>query len=228
MMHRSFWHGALLCVAASLSLASLACGARMAPLTQEIRFQNNLSDDELRGLQYYLSDDVVLRRVVESHDRHVTGSHKLQIIAGKMVEQIVIEKGTPGVATAVGSDYISVSFEPDASLQFSLRRLADALPPSNLGAQDPNPFPANRRGHEGPSVMPDHSRSGPETGVFWLGIDPQTHLVPYAGKLFEPVGDTLDAHLLVRAESLEHQTETKRVLPGLQLPQNTAPESAPK
>lgn len=199
----------------------------MAPLTQEIRYQHSLSDDELRGLQYYLSDDVVLRRVVESHERRVTGTHKLQLVEGKMVEQIVIEKGTPGVATAVGPDFISVSFEPDASLQFSLRRVADPGAAPVPGDRDPNPFPGNKGG-QSPAPLLSGSRSGPDTGIFWLGVDPQTHLVPYAGKLFEPVGDTLDAHLLVKAESLEHQTETKRVLPGLRLPQGGAPQSPAK
>lgn len=210
------------------SWLSAGCGTRMVALTQEIRYQNNLNDEELKSLQFYLSDDVTLRRVVESQDRRITGGHKLQLVAGKMVEEIVIEKGTPGVAVSVGPDAIAVSFEPDAALQFSLRRTADPVVDAGRYGEDPNPFPGNKGDQPQPFPVP-HPRSGPETGIFWIGLDPRTSLVPYLGKLFEPVGDkTLQAHLMVSAESLENVSETKRVLPGMRLPQGSSPAPAAK
>ena len=208
-------------------LFALGCGARMVPLTQDIRLQTGLSDDELKGLQYYLSDTVVLRRVVESQDRRITGAHKLELVAGKMVEEIEIKRGTPGVAVSINSDAIAVSFEPGAALQFSLRHIVQSmgLPDSEPGrtSPTPDPFPGNKR-DDPPDVAPARS-SGPETGVFWIAVDERTSRVPYAGKLFEPIGDTLQAHLMVRAESLEDVVETKRVLPGMKLPQ--APAATP-
>jgi len=225
-MDRSRASGAVFLLVVLASLLCTACGARMVALTQEIRYQNNLTDEELKSLQYYLSDDVTLRRVVESQDRRITGGHRLQLVAGKMVEEIVIEKGTPGVAVSVGPDAIAVSFEPDAALQFSLRRTADPTVDAGRTGPEPNPFPGNR-GDEPQPLPLSRSRSGPETGIFWIGLDPRSNLVPYVGKLFEPVGDkTLQAHLMVSAESLENVSETRRVLPGMRLPQG-APTAPP-
>jgi hypothetical protein len=223
--------GAPLLAAVLVAASALACASRMVPLTQEARIRHKLTDEELKSLQYYVSNRIVLRRVMESEERRVTGSHKLQVVAGKNVEEIVIEKGTPGVAVSVAPDLIAVSFEPGAALQFSLRRTAGPTPPPEPDpaayAHAPDPFPGNRPREPEPEPAPPRPR-GPDSGLFWLGLDPPTHLVPYAGKLFEPIGETLQAHLLVDAESLDQVEETKRVLPGVRLPREAAPAAGAK
>jgi hypothetical protein len=64
---------------------------------------NTLGGDEgAKKLQFYVSEDTVLRRVLGSEDQGVSPGHKLVISKEKRVEEILIEKGTSGIL--VGSE----------------------------------------------------------------------------------------------------------------------------
>src|SRR5690242_15224989 len=107
----------LLLVALLVALASLTGCASFVPFTQELRTATGLKKDDLKNLQFYTSNKIVLRREVESGGSQVTG-HKLIVMSGKTIEEVVIEEHTPGVVTQIGDGSLSVSFEPGASLQF--------------------------------------------------------------------------------------------------------------
>jgi hypothetical protein len=100
------------------SLAVSGCASQRVAFTQHLRTQYNLTDEDLKKLQYYLSSDVTLQREFRSEEGEVSGSHKLVRKEGGLVEQVFIRAGTPGIATDVGNTYLAVSFEPGASLVF--------------------------------------------------------------------------------------------------------------
>ena len=54
------------------------------------------TEDELSRIQFYLSDDVVLKRELVSGTKEIINGD-VKIIDGKQVEVITIPKGTPGV-----------------------------------------------------------------------------------------------------------------------------------
>lgn len=62
------------------------------------RLLYRLTDTEIKGLQFYLSADV-LAQTRSASDRAPSGNNV-----------IVVPKGTPGVATEVGEDWIKVAF----------------------------------------------------------------------------------------------------------------------
>jgi len=73
-----------------------ACSPRLSPFTQRLYDSNNWSESELKRIQFYLSDDVVLRREASQGNSRIEGG-EIKMVDGKKVEEIVVRKGTPGV-----------------------------------------------------------------------------------------------------------------------------------
>jgi hypothetical protein len=67
------------------------------------QFNSVGGEEGAKKLQFYVSDDTLLRRVLGSEERGVTPGHKLVISKEKRIEEILIAEGTPGVL--VGSEY---------------------------------------------------------------------------------------------------------------------------
>lgn len=105
--------------AAAFALCSTGCSS-FVPFTYELRASHHLTDDEIRNLQFYSSHEITLRREVQSQDRQITPGHKLRLVSGRSVEEVVIPAKTPGVATRVSPHSISVSFVSGTSLDFHL------------------------------------------------------------------------------------------------------------
>lgn len=69
------------------------------------------------ALQYFAAHRIVLEREVKSRDENISGG-RIIVRRGRMIEQVVIRRGTPGVATEWGDDWIAVSFEEGTSFTF--------------------------------------------------------------------------------------------------------------
>lgn len=208
---------ASLATAALLALGALGAGTgcrTFVPMTQEIRDQNRLSDVELKNLQYYVSNTITLRREAESGGRQVTGNHKLLVVAGKTIEEVVIESKTPGICVGVGRNALSISFEQGTSIDFAptaARSYAPEGPGFAAPPPDLDPFPGNGRRASEP-------RSGDIfSGSYMVWVGPQ-NTVKFLGKAFEAVDDTARATLMIDSESLDQVVKQRKVLPGLRLP----------
>ncbi len=103
-----------------LSIFPLLFGcATKVPFTHELRSEYNLAPDDLRRLQYYLSDTVVLQREV-GNDEIVTVNRRVKIRRESSVEQVVIRRRTPGVAVGSGTHSLDVSFEHGNQIKFGI------------------------------------------------------------------------------------------------------------
>jgi len=202
---------ALSLLAAALLAVVAATGCRtFVPFTQEIRDQNHLSEAELKNLQFYVSSTVTLRREIESGGRQVTGNHKLLVLAGKSIEEVVIEAKTPGICVGVGPHQLSVSFEQGTAIDFAPLGARSYTPGGSAFAVAPalDPFPGNH------AVEP--GSGDPLSGRYLVWVSP-TNTVKFLGKAFEAEGDTSNAALLIDAESLDQVVKQRKVLPGLRL-----------
>ena len=94
------------------------CATGRIPFSQTLRDQYRLEGDDLKNLQYVISDDITLQREFRREEGEISKSHKLLIKEGGLVEEVFIAAGTPGVATKVGPTFVAVSFEPGGSLVF--------------------------------------------------------------------------------------------------------------
>jgi hypothetical protein len=203
-------------LAGSLALGALTgCRPALVPLTQEIREQNHLSDGELKNLQYYTSHTITLRKELESGGRQVTGGHKLVVVAGKTIEEVVVEAHTPGICVGVEPSRLLVSFEQGTSLEF---RPATARATAGGGSYatppDVDPFPGNNPRPAEPRPL------GVFSGGYMIWVD-NGGTVPFMGKRFDPVDETTQTTLLIDAQSLEQVVRQRKVLPGLRLPNRT-------
>ncbi len=201
-----------------LSLSAAALGlssgcASYVPVTQELRHEHKLTSNDLQNLQFYNSHTITLRRELARGDRQVTGAHKLLVIAGKTIEEVVIEKHTPGVVVGVDEHTLRVSFEEGTALEFQVRGpepLSQPLSVSHGFAEPPDPFPG-RDGH--PRELRSFSNG---SGNYWL-LPFEGGSVTFQGKVYEAVKETGLAHLVISTESLDEVEEDKTVLKGRRL-----------
>jgi hypothetical protein len=80
------------------------------PLTEKDIIENNLNENSLKQVQFYLSSDIILQRKVGNETSNIKNG-KVQIINGELTEEVVIKKGTPGILVNTLDNRIGISFE---------------------------------------------------------------------------------------------------------------------
>jgi hypothetical protein len=231
-------NAAPLAAAAALALAATGCSS-FVPFTYELRAQHHLTDDEVKNLQFYSSHQITLRREVDSEDRQITPGHKLRLVSGKQIEEVVIPAKTPGVAVRVSKRAISVSFVNGTSLDFTtggrgtpLGYYGDLVQPFSVleGSYRPRanvaPGLLGQQFAEPPGTAskPVKVVGGPPSpapyddpsGSYFLATDTSGQ-IPFAGLSWDGIDETLQAHLLIRSDKLEETEERRTVLPGVRL-----------
>lgn len=103
------------------SLFLTGCSNKI-PMTKKIRDQYDLTTEELQRLQYYISDEVTFKREQDLKKPHYIEDGVLVTRKEKIVDEIVIEKKTPGVAVNVSpkKNTLSVSFEQGFDFPFKI------------------------------------------------------------------------------------------------------------
>jgi hypothetical protein len=209
----SFTRLSSLVAAAALAVFTAGCHG-FIDFTHELRDQHSLTRDELKNLQYYTSSTITLRRELESGGKQITGNHKLLLVAGKTIEEVVIDAKTPGIALAISDHSITVSFDQGTSLEF-VASGSGGNRPTEPYASPPDPFPGNnpaRREREPEPVLLQGY-----FGPYALAVGSNGQVV-FQGKVFEAVGDSLKAHLMIGGESFEEVVKQNKTLPGMRLP----------
>jgi hypothetical protein len=89
------------------------CGPRLAPFTQQLYTDQGWGEEDLRRIQFYLSEDVTLQRALRK-DRTLIRNGTVKVIDGREVEQIVFRRNTPGVFTfSPKTQRVAITFEED-------------------------------------------------------------------------------------------------------------------
>ncbi len=73
-----------------------SCSPKLSPFTQRMYDDFGWSDDDLKRIQFYLSEEIVLVRDKGADDSRIDDG-KIRVEDTRKVEKIVFKKGTPGV-----------------------------------------------------------------------------------------------------------------------------------
>ncbi len=96
-----------------------ACSPTLSPFTRSVYEKSNLSDEALKKVQFYLSDDLVLTRDVEEGGTAEILGGKIKMQNGRKVEIVRFERGTPGVFLfRPEDDHFAISFESGDDTRF--------------------------------------------------------------------------------------------------------------
>ncbi len=80
-------------IASAILLSSCAS---LTPFTQDLHQELNLSENEIKRVQFYLSDDIVLYRQMDNSNSTIQEG-KIKFRKGQKIQEIVFKEGTPGV-----------------------------------------------------------------------------------------------------------------------------------
>lgn len=90
-----------------------SCSPSLSPFTKRLYDDQQWQESELKQIQYYLSEDIVLRRQLSSGASKIV-SGEIKIVNGREVEEVILRKGTPGVLLFTPDQKkFAVSFESE-------------------------------------------------------------------------------------------------------------------
>jgi len=102
-----------------VALFTSGCATQtQVPFRHQMRQEYQLSDKDLKDIQYYVAGRIILQRDLAKDEVMVTPGHEIKIVKDRRVEEVVIQPGTPGIAEKVDEISIEVSFEPGNRLNF--------------------------------------------------------------------------------------------------------------
>ena len=106
-----------------LALAALLLSGcltyRLTEFTEETRQTFQLSADELKRVQFYVSHTLVLTAVNEVRESPPPGRRGKSELYTRYVDQVVIRRHTPGVVITAGDRWLDVSFQEGTWLRFT-------------------------------------------------------------------------------------------------------------
>ncbi len=77
-------------------LTTMSCSPTLSPFTQKVYDDYHWTADDLKQIQFYISDDIVLRRRVSEGETRIQNG-KIKTIDGEKIEEIIFPRGTPCV-----------------------------------------------------------------------------------------------------------------------------------
>ncbi|MEL6273823.1 MAG: hypothetical protein AAFQ37_14620 [Bacteroidota bacterium] len=88
-----------------------SCGPKLSPFTQRLYEDQRWTERDLERIQFYLSEDLVLRRELRDGRTEIVKG-EIKIIDGREVEQVVFKRNTPGVYVfSPKENRLAISFE---------------------------------------------------------------------------------------------------------------------
>jgi hypothetical protein len=94
-----------------VAIISSSCSTGRVAFTQQLRDQYKLNVEELKSIQFYTSNTLILRRAENEAKKETTGG-ELILSKDRVLEEIVIKAGTPCVIRdGVDGNRVSVTFE---------------------------------------------------------------------------------------------------------------------
>lgn len=97
------------------------------PFTQSLIKEYDLTPDEIKRLQFYVSNGLLLERESMNIDKDINDEkHSLNKVEDKYIKQIYFRRKTPCIVNSVGSTKMDIAFEEDDQLLFKVAEGEDS------------------------------------------------------------------------------------------------------
>ena len=99
----------------ALFMLTFSCSPRLTPLSGEMIKENGWSSEDLKHVQFYLANDLILSRRLSTGESTISNG-KIRIRDGQKIEQIIIKSGTPGTLLFMPKeDRMAISFDDSSN-----------------------------------------------------------------------------------------------------------------
>lgn len=99
-----------LCIITLMGVVS-SCSPELRPFTSNLIKEGEWSDNDLRKIQFYLSNDLVISRAFTDGTSEII-SGTIKMVKGEKVEEVRIPRGTPGVFLfRADKDHFAIGFD---------------------------------------------------------------------------------------------------------------------
>jgi hypothetical protein len=94
------------------------CASRI-PLTKALIREYNLSYADIKRLQLYTSDDILLEQEARNVNKDIDQTHSLKKVEDQYIKRVYFKRQTPCIAVEASADRLKVAFEPADNLTFT-------------------------------------------------------------------------------------------------------------
>lgn len=102
----------------AIAFAFTSCSPDLRPFTSNLLREGGWNDNDLKKIQFYLSDDLIIQRQITEGSSEITAG-KIKIVKGEKLDEVRIPRGTPGVFMFRGKDnHFAVSFDSNSDKRF--------------------------------------------------------------------------------------------------------------
>lgn len=106
-------------------LGLVGCGTNKIPFTHPLKTRYQFTPDELHRLQYYVSEEAVLRKLDDAKPFREVKQGTLFTKSERRVDDVILRKDTPGILVDFEENKpyeLSISFEQGTSFPFGAQR----------------------------------------------------------------------------------------------------------
>jgi hypothetical protein len=99
-------------------ISMIACSPQLRPFTSNLLQEGGFKDSDLKKIQFYLSDDIVIHRRLTEGGSEIT-SGTIKIVKGEKIEEVIIRRGTPGVYLfKANNEHFAIGFDEKSNNRY--------------------------------------------------------------------------------------------------------------
>jgi hypothetical protein len=195
--------GLKLTVLVLLVLIIAGC-ARTVTFSHSMRERIHLLDDDLKKVQFYVSEKIVIKREFVNWSSEINREHDLRQEGNHFLETVIINTDTPGIVVEANEDELHVSFEPDPNFYLVFCQGCSGK------QKDSDLYTLYSYKVKGREIEPvEDSRLFDK-----VSPDAKFYFTEYGNQDFLIANNAQGAYLKLKDKVAKNMRKTKRVLPG--------------
>jgi hypothetical protein len=191
-------------ISAAILMIVISSCARTVTFSHTMRDRINLLDEDLKKIQFYVSEKIIIKREFINWSSEINRDHDLRQIGNHYLETVVINTDTPGIVVDANEEELYVSFEPNPNFYLIFcRECSEKQKDSDLYTL----YSFKVKGRDLETVE--------DTRLFdRVAKDATFYFTEYGNQEFYIANNSQEAYLKLKDKIVRNMRQTKRVLPG--------------